>query len=243
VLLNYVITSIPSNRIARKVLDTSYEQVAIDNNVHYDDVLYGSYKYQHGNEVPGLKEGLSVMKEGGKSRLMFKSDLGYGAKGSNLIDPYTSLIYDVQLVKVIPDIQAYELEKIDNYLDTIPEEKFQGIFDEETESTMFYVEDRVGSGTEIANDTVVNIVYRGYLADGRVFDTNVGGDTLKVTVGAGGVIKGWDIGLTYFRRGGEGRLVIPYQLAYGEEGEVNYFGKTIIPPYETLIFDIEVAAE
>jgi len=239
-LVNYVVTSIPSNRTVMKVLDTYYENVARENGIYYSGVLYGSYKFQRGNEVKALKEGFSTMKEGGKSRFIFKSDLGYGGEGTDVINPYTSLIYDIHLMKVIPDIESYELGKINDYLDTIPESKITGIYDEETGATLYYIEDKQGTGIEIARDTVVNVIYRGYFSDKRVFDSNIGGDTLKVVVGANEVITGWDIGLTYFRTGGKGRLVVPYQLAYGEAGKLNYMGKVTIPPCETLIFDMEV---
>ena len=54
-------------------------------------------------------------------------------------------------------------------------------------------------------------------------------------------IAGWHIGVTRFREGEKGRLVIPYQLAYGEEGRVSQ-GIVAIPPKETLVFDIEIVS-
>lgn len=240
VLINYVITSIPSDHVERKILETYNRNIAIENNIYYNDVMYGPFKFYHGTEIEGLKEGLETMKEGGKSRLMFTSDLGFGSKGTRLVGPYTSLIYDVELLRVIKDIDAYEESKISAFLDSVPESKITDIYDGETESTMYYIEDHPGAGDSIKNDSVVHIIYRGYLCDEREFDSNVGGDTLEVEVGKGDVIRGWEIGLTYFRVGGKGRLVIPYPLAYGELGQINNNGKVTIPPYETLIFDIEV---
>ncbi|MBN1132910.1 MAG: FKBP-type peptidyl-prolyl cis-trans isomerase [Bacteroidales bacterium] len=240
VLINYVISSIPSDKTTGAVLDTYYEKVAIEHGLYEKDVLYGSYKFMHGQELRGLKEGLSTMKEGGKTRLMFTSDLGFGSKGTSLVNPYTSLIYDVHLMKVLGDIDTYESSRINEYLDTVPDSKITGKFDEEIGATLYYIEDKEGSGFEIANDTVVRVIYTGYLMDQRVFDTNVGGDTLEVTIGKGKVISGWELGLTCFKRGGKGRLIIPYPLGYGEAGKLNYNGKVSIPPCETLVFDMEV---
>lgn len=50
--------------------------------------------------IPGWTEGLQLLGEGGKATLYVPSELGYGERGSNGIDPNTTLVFDIQLDSV-----------------------------------------------------------------------------------------------------------------------------------------------
>jgi FKBP-type peptidyl-prolyl cis-trans isomerase len=54
--------------------------------------------------IPGWTEGLQLVGEGGKVKLYIPSDLGYGPNGTSGIEPYSTLIFDVELEKVFPYI-------------------------------------------------------------------------------------------------------------------------------------------
>jgi len=237
VLINFLLYTIPDEQ----VVDTYTEEWAIDYGLYNENVLYGPYKYEYGTGVAGLYEGLSMMKEGGIARLLFKSDLGYGSKGMGNIGRFESLMYDVELVEVIGDPVLREQEQITAFLAENP--TALPIEDEDTGATMYYIPGVVGDSSQIAEGNSVEVFYTGRLLDGRVFDTNEGSNTgMSVTVGEGDVISGWDIGLKRFRYGGEGQLLIPHQLAYGAEGsKVQNSNKTAIPPYEALLFDIRIS--
>lgn len=82
----------------------------------------------------------------------------------------------------------------------------------------------------------VSAHYRGSLLDGTVFDESYKrGEPLRFPVGTGRVIKGWDEALVAMTRGEKRRLIIPYQLAYGEPGR-----PPVIPPRATLVFEVEL---
>jgi peptidylprolyl isomerase len=52
--------------------------------------------------IAGFDEGVTYMKEGGKATFLIPSSLGYGSQGYYTIAGYTPLLYDVELVKVVP---------------------------------------------------------------------------------------------------------------------------------------------
>jgi FKBP-type peptidyl-prolyl cis-trans isomerase len=90
---------------------------------------------------------------------------------------------------------------------------------------------------------VVAIAYRGYLVDGREFDESEEDAPFVFKVGDyeadSSPIRGWHLGVTQFKEGEKGRLIIPYPLAYGEAGRVQD-NTVAIPQYETLVFDIKI---
>jgi FKBP-type peptidyl-prolyl cis-trans isomerase FklB len=53
--------------------------------------------------IPGFTEGLQLMKEGGKYELFIPYNLAYGVQGvRGVIDPYSALIFEIELLEVIP---------------------------------------------------------------------------------------------------------------------------------------------
>ena len=53
-----------------------------------------------GQVIPGWDEGIALMKQGGVASLIIPSSLAYGSSGSGPIPPYSTLVFDVQLVYV-----------------------------------------------------------------------------------------------------------------------------------------------
>ena len=100
-----------------------------------------------------------------------------------------------------------------------------------------YVEIVEGKGKEAKSGDNVEVHYTGWLTDGKKFDSSVDrGETFKIPVGAGKVIKGWDEGIPGMKEGGKRKLIIPPELAYGAKG----VGNGLIPGNATLVFEIEL---
>ena len=80
----------------------------------------------------------------------------------------------------------------------------------------------------------VTVHYEGRLIDGTVFDASSKHGTEPATFQPNQVIKGWTEALTMMPVGSKWQLYIPQELAYGarQAGQ--------IPPYSTLIFDVEL---
>lgn len=94
----------------------------------------------------------------------------------------------------------------------------------------------VGEGDEVKDGDWVPVHYTGCLEDGTKFDSSLDrGEPIEFPLGGGMVIPGWEQGIRGMRVGGKRKLVIPPELAYGEDGAGD-----VIPPNAVLVFDVEV---
>ena len=102
-------------------------------------------------------------------------------------------------------------------------------------SKLNIIDVKTGTGPAAKDGDELSISYEGSLANGTVFDSTDkdGGKPLPVTLGAGQVIKGWDQGLVGIKNGGERKLEIPANLAYGTQEQRG------IPPGSDLYFDVK----
>ncbi|KAI6795312.1 hypothetical protein KC331_g12982, partial [Hortaea werneckii] len=94
---------------------------------------------------------------------------------------------------------------------------------------------KLGTGPAAKSGDRVAMRYIGKLQkDNKVFDSNKKGKPFSFKLGAGQVIKGWEIGIQGLAVGGERRITIPANLAYGKQNMGD------IPPNSTLIFDVKL---
>jgi peptidylprolyl isomerase len=178
-----------------------------------------------GQVIKGWDEGLSLLRKGEKAKFIIPYTLGYGEQGRPPMIPAKSdLIFDVEIMdvqKVIPpvlyDITGKEAKKTASGL-------------------QYYEVSLSGNPIKAEAGKTVKVHYSGYLADGKMFDSSVErGQPIEFPLGQGRVIAGWEEGIALMHVGDKFRLVIPYYLAYGEQGR-----EPVIPAKADLTFDVEL---
>jgi peptidylprolyl isomerase len=172
-----------------------------------------------GQVISGWDEGIAMLKEGGKAKLVIPSELGYGAGGAGEIPPNATLIFDVELVSIQKPVLPTEVDPDD--LTT-------------TDSGLQYYDLEEGDGPVSETGQKVTVHYTGWLEDGTKFDSSLDREPFQFVLGAGRVIPGWDEGVAGMNVGTKRQLVIPSDLAYGDSGA------GVIPPGATLIFEVEL---
>lgn len=96
---------------------------------------------------------------------------------------------------------------------------------------------KVGAGQTAENGNDVLVHYVGTLENGTKFDSSRDRNKpFDFVLGAGGVIKGWDLGVLGMKVGEIRKLIIPANIGYGAQGTSD--GR--IPPNATLIFEVEL---
>jgi peptidylprolyl isomerase len=107
-----------------------------------------------------------------------------------------------------------------------------------TATGLKFIDTTVGTGPTPQPGQIVSVHYTGWLSDGAKFESSLDtGTPIEFQFGTGGVIPGWDEGLSTMQAGGKRRLIIPPDLAYGEAGS-----PPAIPPHAELTFDVELLA-
>ncbi|MGM9805968.1 MAG: FKBP-type peptidyl-prolyl cis-trans isomerase [Candidatus Aphodosoma sp.] len=91
----------------------------------------------------------------------------------------------------------------------------------------------VDPSTEMSSTVVVT--YRGYLVDGTKFN-----DAANYSMQLSDAISGWREALSQMRQGSSWRIYIPYSEGYDKDGSQDAYGNFVVPPYSTLIFDIDL---
>jgi len=174
------------------------------------------------------------------------------------------LVYSIKIDKVIPKgtlTDSLFRGKIDEFLKAESEHakssegakvkayvSSKGLKPAVTASGLNYVISKEGTGAKANMGDTVVVNYTGMFLSGKIFDTSnpevakKNGtfnpqrpyEPLKLPVGLGGSIPGFEEGLMLLTKGAKATLILPSKLAYGEQGNQG------IPPFTPLIFEIDM---
>jgi peptidylprolyl isomerase len=171
----------------------------------------------------GWVEGLTLMKEGGKARLVIPPELAFGAEGAGgFIPPDATITMDVELLTAETPPQPTAVDEGDLT---------------ETDTGLRYFDIVEGEGDLPVTGQEVVVNYTAWTQDGEVFvaSSDTLGEPLTFALGSDlGVFPGWNEGVSTMKKGGKRYLVIPSELALGEQGG----GR--VPPNATLIMEVEL---
>tara|TARA_B100001939_G_scaffold45069_1_gene34733 strand:+ start:1464 stop:2399 length:936 start_codon:yes stop_codon:yes gene_type:complete len=179
-----------------------------------------------GRVIQGWDQGIVGMSVGGRRSLTIPPELAYGenGSGSGSIGPNETLVFVVDLIASVPANLEKPTEELT--LESTTELKTNDISE--------------GSGAIVQPGNVVYIHYVGVSAStGEQFDSSWDrgrSEFIGYISGTGNVIQGLDEGLLGMQVGGRRTVVIPPDLAYGENGA----GDGLIAPNETLIFTVDL---
>lgn len=98
-------------------------------------------------------------------------------------------------------------------------------------SGLYYVINDEGTGEQPITTSNVTVAYKGYYTNGSVFDQS---KAEGISFNLQEVVKGWTEGITYFKEGGSGILLVPAHLGYGN------YDSNGIPGGSVLIFEVKL---
>jgi peptidylprolyl isomerase len=196
--------------------------------------------------LPAFLESLPGQKPGAELIMAMPPAEGFGEAGNaNLgIGPADTVVFYVEVVESVEPLSQAEGTEVDP-VEGLPTVEADGtspatitIPEGEEPPTELVVQPLIeGDREEVAAGQTVTVHYTGVTwSDGEQFDSSLeAGQPFSTVIGAGQVIPGWDEGLVGQTVGSRVLLVIPPELAYGEDPSANLGG-------ETLVFVVDILA-
>jgi FKBP-type peptidyl-prolyl cis-trans isomerase len=182
-----------------------------------------------GNLIPGWQIGLPLIKEGSKANFYVPSGWAYGSAQQGTIPPNSNLIFEVELLKVFPQLRKDTLAISDYLLAKEVQNVFKG------PEGLKYTITSLGTGATPNATSTVSFIYTGRIlsiTNPAIFDRS----SSSVTYALSGLIRGLRLGMTLIPVGTKATFYIPSTLGYGLRGSGS------IPSNANLIFEIELTA-
>lgn len=239
-----------------------YLQLIITYKTEKDSIFFDTYStnetgkvilpFQHSSFIGSFEEGLTNMNAGDSVSFIvcadslfekfFKSPLPLFLKPGSKIKMDVKLhsilsesAYQAELEKyqqLVDDLDIEEQRKLQLFLDTSRTQFFP------LENGMYYLPIKQGTGSFPETGNKVKIQYKGFFLNGKQFESTYDrAQPLEYTIGEQEqVIKGIETAISLMNEGSKTKFIIPSHLAFGESGS----STNIVPPYSTVIYEIEL---
>lgn len=208
-------------------ISISYSAVTLqDTNYVFSKSENFTFKVGDKDIIEGWNIAAQMFTEGTRAIIIIPFKLAYGNRSVGSIPQYSTLIYDFRIISKMPDVEANTdfIAYIEN-LDSITRISSNNIY-----FTSYFD----GIGNDVTLNSVQKIEYTLYDFDNNLLKSEL---SFEVVVGENNVNAGVDEGLVFFKQGGMGRLIIPYQFAFGVEGT------DFVEPYSNLVYQIRVLSD
>lgn len=205
----------------------------------YDEVF--SFVLGAGYAIPGWEEVLPTMHLGEKVRAIIPFSMAYGDKSVFGLPPFTNLVYDITLKKIITVEEQQRIAKEEiAKMKADSEAAFERFvkdkgFEKRTASGMYYMFEKENNGKVPSAGSVVKMMFKASVLDGpELGSTEQLGGSYEITYGETQVLPGFSEAVGMMTVGDKATFVLPYYLAYGANPYNN------IPAFSNIIFDIEI---
>jgi peptidylprolyl isomerase len=189
--------------------------------------------------IPGFTKAALGMKVGGRREVVIPSKDGYGDQGSGPIPGGATLVFVVDLVKVVPPPTPTPCSPSGTGTTDLTKKPVITVPTTPAPTATTTVDIVCGTGPQANDGSAVKVKYVGVLyKGGKEFDSSWKrgpSETLPFTVGTG-VIPGFSTGVNGMKVGGRRMIVIPSKEGYGDTASGS------IPAGSTLIFVIDLVS-
>ncbi len=198
----------------------------------------------------GFMEGLGLLREGQRARMIVPSVIGVGAQGYDGVAGFTTLDYTLHFMQIRPievvnkerklrkeqkmalkaKNKIEEPQKIKQYL------KQNNLLGDSLPSGMYIFWRTKGEGVHPdIEGSEVTLRFKQYRLDGSILNSSYDDEPFKFITGQRTVITGWEEAVQLMVEGDKVHVVIPSKMGYGSRGRGKYN-----PPYTPLVFDLEL---